>query len=271
MVTFMKNIFYNVKKYSFLLQQLVIRDFKVKYKRSVLGVLWSVLYPLLMMSVMAIVFSNMFKFNMEGVNYLVYLMSGLVIFNYFSEATNSAMLSITGNASLINKVYIPKYIFPVAKCLFVGINFLFSLIPLLLIILISGNAAEGTKCYINIYYLLLPFIYFFMFLFITGTGYILSTVAVYLRDMIYIWGIMITILNYFTPLFYSLTILPEKFQAIFKLNPLYQFINATRDIFLYSQMPTWTNLLGCVLSGTTVFIIGLIVFKKNQNNFIYYV
>ena len=90
-MNFFKNIYYNVKKYKFLLSQLVIRDFKVKYKRSVLGVLWSVLYPLLMMMVMAIVFSNMFKFSMEGVNYLVYLMSGLVIFNYFSEATNNPM------------------------------------------------------------------------------------------------------------------------------------------------------------------------------------
>ena len=135
MIQSIKNIYYNIVKYKFLLQQLVIRDFKVKYKRSVLGILWSVLYPLLMMMVMAIVFSNMFKFSMEGVNYLVYLMTGLVVFNYFSEATNNAMGSIIGNSTLINKVYIPKYIFPVAKCIFVGINFVLSLLPLLLIIL----------------------------------------------------------------------------------------------------------------------------------------
>ncbi len=271
MITFFKNIYSNVKKYTFLVQQLVARDFKVKYKRSVLGVLWSVLYPLLMMSVMAIVFSNMFKFNMEGVNYLVYLMSGLVIFNFFSEATNTAMLSIVGNSTLINKVYIPKYLFPISKCLFVGINFVFSLIPLLLILLISGNPAEGTKCYINIYYLLLPFIYGFMFMFVTGVSYILATLAVYLRDTIYIWGICITILNYFTPLFYSITILPEWLRSIFVLNPLYQYINATRDILLFSQMPSWTNILGCVLYGVLVLIIGLFVFKKNQDKFIYYV
>ena len=122
-----KRIINSLKKYKFLLNQLILRDFKVKYKRSVLGVLWSILYPLLMMSVMALVFSNMFKFNMEGVNYLVYLMSGLLIFNYFSEATNSSLVSIVGNFSLINKVYMPKYLFPLAKCLFAGINFLFIL------------------------------------------------------------------------------------------------------------------------------------------------
>lgn len=271
MITFFRNIFWNVKKYSFLLQQLVMRDFKVKYKRSVLGVVWSILYPLLMTSVMAIVFTNMFRFSMEGVNYVVYLISGLVVFNYFSEATNNAMLSIVGNSTLINKVYIPKYLFPIAKCIFVGINFLFSLIPLFLILLLSGDKVAGTKCYINIYYLLLPFIYLFMFMFVTGVSYILSTLAVYLRDTIYIWGIGLTILQYFTPLFYSILILPEWLQKIIIFNPLYQFINASRDIFLFSQMPTWTNLLGCFLSGTVVLLIGLVVFKKNQDKFIYYV
>ena len=107
-------------------------------------------------------------------------------------------------------------------------------------------------------------------MFTVGVGYILSTIAVFLRDMIYIWGIVITILNYLTPLFYSLSILPPILQKIFIFNPLYQFINASRDILLYSQMPTWTNLLGCFLSGVVVLIIGLIVFRKNQNKFIYY-
>lgn len=270
MIKSVKNIYYNVIKYKFLLQQLVLRDFKVKYKRSVLGILWSVLYPLLMMMVMAIVFSNMFKFNMEGVNYLIYLMSGLVIFNYFSEATNSALISITSNASLINKVYIPKYIFPVAKCIFVGINFVLSLLPLLLIILFSGNETEGTKCYINVYYLLLPYIYICMFMFSVGVGYILSTIAVFLRDMIYIWGIMITILNYLTPIFYSINIIPESLQMFFKMNPLYIYINATREIILNGVAPSPIYLLVCFITGAGMLILGAFIFKKKQNKFIYY-
>ena len=100
----------NMKRYKFLLYQLISRDFKVKYKRSVLGVVWSLLYPILMLMVMATVFSQMFKFKVEGVNYIVYLMTGIVMFNYFSEATNTAMTSVVDNFSLINKVYIPKYI-----------------------------------------------------------------------------------------------------------------------------------------------------------------
>ena len=133
------NLKYVYKKYSFLLEQLVSRDFKVKYKRSVLGVVWSLLYPLLMMAVMAIVFSNVFKFSTPGVSYLAYLLIGLTYFNYFSEASNLAMSSVVGNFSLINKVYIPKYIFPLSKCIFVGINFLLTLIPLYIVIIATGT------------------------------------------------------------------------------------------------------------------------------------
>jgi ABC-2 type transport system permease protein len=265
-----KRIFLNLKKYKFLLSELIKRDFKVKYKRSVLGVLWSILYPLLMMSVMALVFSNMFKFKMDGVNYLVYLMSGLLIFNYFSEATNACLMGIVGNFSLINKVYMPKYIFPLAKCLFAGINFLLTLIPFFLILIFSGNTAEGTKCVINIYYLFLPFFLLCMFMFTMGIGYFLSTVTVFLRDVIYIWGIMLTILNYLTPIFYSIDILPVRLQGIFKLNPIYMYINASREIILFSRCPSLTYFISCFLSGFIVMILGMVLFRKKQNKFVYY-
>ena len=112
MTVAIKNIIGNFKKYTFLMQQLISRDFKVKYKRSVLGVVWSLLYPILMTAVMAIVFSQMFRFQVEGVNYIVYLMIGNVMFNYFNEASNAAMTSVVTNFPLMTKVYIPKYIFP---------------------------------------------------------------------------------------------------------------------------------------------------------------
>src|SRR5574344_3048950 len=167
------NLKYVYKKYSFLLEQLVSRDFKVKYKRSVLGVVWSLLYPVLMMAVMAVIFSNVFKFSTPGVNYLVYLMSGLVLFNYFSEASNLAMSSVVANFSLINKVYMPKYIFPLSKCLFVGINFLLTLIPLYLVLIFTGTG-------LNWYHLLLPFSFLCLFFFTVGMSFILATVSVFL-------------------------------------------------------------------------------------------
>ena len=160
-MTTIKNIFTNFKRYSFLMQQLVSRDFKVKYKRSVLGILWSLLYPVLMMIVMAIVFSQIFNARIEGVNYLVYLMTGLVMFNYFNEASNLAMTSVVTNFSLMTKVYIPKYIFPISKCLFVGINFVLTLIPWLILIFLSRWMAE--PCYFNVWYLLLPKLFLYLY------------------------------------------------------------------------------------------------------------
>ena len=109
-----KAIFSNFKRYWFLMTQLISRDFKVKYKRSVLGILWSLLNPILTMAVMAVVFSHMFRFQVEGVNYIVYLMTGIIMFNYFSQASRDAMTSVVENFTLINKVYIPKYIFPLS-------------------------------------------------------------------------------------------------------------------------------------------------------------
>ena len=196
-MTTIKNIFANFKRYSFLMKQLISRDFKVKYKRSVLGVLWSILQPILMMTVMAIVFSQMFKFKVDGINYLVYLMTGIIMFNYFSEASNSAMTSVVMNFGLINKIYIPKYIFPVAKCLFVGINFLLTLIPWFAIILLSHVGLGEVTCHLNIWYLLLPYIIICLFMFTLGIGLILACVSVFLRDMFYIYSIILdTIIQY---------------------------------------------------------------------------
>lgn len=266
---FFTKIFNNIKRYSFLIKQLVIRDFKIKYKRSVLGVLWSVLYPLLTMAVMAVVFSQMFKFKVEGVNYLVYLLTGLVIFNYFSEASSGAMSSVVSNFSLINKVYIPKYIFPISKVLFVGINFLLTLIPLLLMIIFTGKGDE--KCIINIYYLLLPYAYICMLMFTLGMGFILSTVSIFFRDMFYIYGVLLTLWTYATPIFYDITMLSPVMQSILKWNPLYMYIDFTRNIIIYGRVPSLHSFIVCALSGIIVLIIGSIIFKRKQDKFIYYV
>ncbi len=259
----LKNILLNFKKYTFLMTQMISRDFKVKYKRSVLGVLWSLLQPLLMMFVMALVFSQMFKFRMEGVNYLVYLMTGLVMFNYFSEASNNAMTSVVFNFQLMTKVYIPKYIFPLSKCLFVGINFLLSLIPLFLIVVITGAPISWN-------YLLLPYVFICMFLFTVGIGFVLSTISVFLRDMFYIYSILLTIWQYFTPIFYDISMLPMYLQKLFKFNPLYQYVTFARTILLDAKTPSAMTFLWCGLSAVIMFIIGCIVFKRKQDKFIYY-
>ena len=266
-----RNLFSNFKRYSFLMSQLISRDFKVKYKRSVLGVLWSILQPILMMTVMAVVFSQMFKFKVEGTNYLVYLMTGIVMFGYFSDATSNAMTSVVFNFGLINKVYIPKYIFPIAKCLFGGINFVLTLIPWFGIILLSYAGLGEHACHLNVWYILIPYVFLCFFLFALGIGFILSCVSVFLRDMFYIYSIILTIWNYMTPVFYSIEILPDNLQTIFKFNPLYLYITGVRSIVLAGQRPSLIQLGSMALYGIGTLFIGLIIFRKKQDKFIYYV
>lgn len=261
---FFKNVITNLKKYSFLLQQLVARDFKVKYKRSVLGIIWSLLYPILTMAVMAIVFSNVFKFSTPGVNYLAYLLSGLVMFNYFSEASNLSMSSVVANFSLLNKIYIPKYIFPLSKCLFVGINFLLTLIPLYIVLIATGTG-------VNIFHVFLPYAFICLFMFTLGMGFILSAVSVFLRDMFYIYGIIVMMWTYLTPIMYDINMISTTLQPFLKLNPLYHYINFAREIILYGRIPTPFTWTVCLISSVVVLLIGVITFKKTQNKFIYYV
>ena len=253
-------------KYRFLLGQLISRDFKVKYKRSVLGVFWSLLYPVLTMAVMAMVFTNVFKFTTPDVNYLAYLLSGLVLFNYFSEATNLSMSSVVANFSLINKVYIPKYIFPLSKCLFVGINFLLSLIPLYIVLLATGTG-------INIYHLLLPYGYLCMFMFTLGFGLILASVAVFLRDMFYIYGIVLTLWTYLTPIMYDIRLIEDKpaLMTLFKFNPLYWMLYFVRRIMLYHTIPEINAWIYCAIIGVGTLLVGIFMFRKTQDKFIYYV
>lgn len=266
-----KSILGNFKRYSFLMSQLISRDFKVKYKRSVLGVLWSILQPILMMTVMAVVFSQMFKFKVDGINYLVYLMTGIVMFNYFSEATSNAMTSVVFNFGLINKVYIPKYIFPIAKCLFCGINFVLTLIPWFGIILLSYFGLGEYTCHLNVWYILIPYIFVCFFFFALGIGMIISCVSVFLRDMFYIYSIILTIWNYLTPVFYSIEILPTKLQTLFKFNPLYLYITGVRSIVLSGERPSLVQLGSMALVGFVTLLIGMLVFRKKQDKFIYYV
>ena len=166
---FIRNLFQNLYRYRFLIEELVTRDFKVKYKRSVLGVMWSLLNPLLTTLVMVVVFSSFFGRTMNGISYPAYLLTGQIIFNYFSESTNLSMSTMNANRNLINKIYVPKYIFPLTKCMFVGINFILTLIPLYLVLLVTGTGI----CWQHI---LLPYLYVCVFMFTMGMGFLLATV-----------------------------------------------------------------------------------------------
>ena len=250
------------KKYTFLLRQLVGRDFKTRYKRSVLGVLWSMLNPLLTMSVQYIVFANLFKWDVD--NYAVYLLIGTVAFNFFSEATQAALSSITGSASLITKVYIPTYVFPIAKVLSSCINLCFSTLALYLIIFIQGIP-------LNPYHLLIPVMYMMLVAFSIGIGLILSALMVYFRDTQFLYGVLIVLWMYLTPLFYPIDIIPENMMVYYSLNPMYQYVTFFRTLVLEASMPTQECWSFCIAYAMLAVMVGYTVFKKMKKNFILYI
>jgi ABC-type polysaccharide/polyol phosphate export permease len=254
--------FTNFWKYRGLLNQFVIRDLKVKYRRSVLGYLWSLLNPLLMMIVLTAVFSNIFKFDIP--NFPVYLLSGQIIFNFFSEATSMAMSSILNGGSLIKKVYIPKYIFPISRVLSSFVTLIFSLAALVVVIVVTGVKVTPV-----ILLFFLPLIYILMFA--IGIGLIMSVLTVYFRDMLHLYGVLLSAWMYLTPLIYPINAVPDYLKSIIYLNPMYYFVEAFRDIVLYNRIPSLQINLICFSYSVASIIVGLFVFYRNQNKFVLHI
>ena len=248
-------------QYRYLLKQLVERDFRVKYKSSALGMVWSLLNPLLTMLVYLFVFSTLFKSDVK--NFPVYLMSGIILFSYFSEATNLGMSSIVGNSALITKVYMPKLIYPLSKVLSSAINFCISLIPLCLVMLMTGVTIHKSI-------LLLPVVVCFLIVFSFGMSLILATMNVFFRDTQFLWSVLLMMLNFLTPIYYPESIIPAQFTAIYRLNPLYQIIYFMRTIIIDGVSPTPITYLYCILSCGVTLLLGLWIFRKNQDRFVLY-
>jgi len=254
--------FLKLKKFQPLLYQLVRRDFLAKYKRSVLGVLWSILNPLLTMLVMTMVFSTLFRFDIE--NYPVYLLSGQIIFNMFSEVTNMCMSSVLGASSLMKKVSVPKYIFPLSRAISSLVNFAFSFLALLIVMIVTRAPIHSQMLYSLIAIL-------YVFVFSTGVGLILSAAVVFFRDITYLYGILLTAVTYFTPIFYPISIIPDQFRWVISLNPLYHFVECFRTCAIYGGIPSlWQNMI-CAILATLSLGGGLLVFYHEQDRFILYV
>ena len=250
-----------IERYSFLISQLVTRDFKSKYKRSVFGLLWSFLNPLLTMIVQFLVFSTFFKANTQ--NYPVYLLSGVICFNFFKETTEMCLTSISGNSNLINKVYIPRYIFPLARTLSSSVNLVISLVPLLLITLIMGMKLRASV-------LLIIFFLLCLIAFSLGAGMLLATLMVFFRDTQFLWGVLVQIWQYATPIFYPAEIIPDKYKFVVRFNPLYHFIGNLRKCLIDGISPEPISYLYCLIFAIGMLLIGTYVFKKNQDKFTLY-
>ena len=249
-------------RYRFLLNNLVSRDIKTKYRRSILGILWSVLNPLLMMLVLTTVFSTIFQFRTS--DFSVYYLTGSLLFNFFSESTTLSMTSIIQSSGLIKKVYVPKLIFPLEKCLYGLVNMLFSLIAAVIVFLIVGVTPHWTMLLF-----IVPILYLFVFNF--GLSLIVVTMNTFFRDIGYLYSVLITVWMYLTPIIYPISILPAWALPFMRLNPLYHYIEYFRNVTLYGVLPGARDNLICIGFSLVFLLLGLFIFRKKQNKFIFYI
>ena len=264
--------FETLHKYRFLLEQLVTRDFKVKYKRSVLGVFWSFLNPLFMMLVQYVVFSHLLNIRGDIAHYAIYLLCGIVIWNGFNDCSMQSLRSITGNAHLITKVYVPKYIYPISKVLSATINIVLSMVPLLLVTLVYGLIANP-HLYLSEAVFLLPFALFLLLIFCIGIGFILSCLMVFFHDIEFLWSVFATIWMYATPIIYSLSMFESRaawLVTVMQFNPMYHYINFVRTLILERTAPSFLEMGITVLISFAMFFIGFFIFRKFQDKFVLY-
>lgn len=254
-----KNHWETFRNYSFLLTELIKRDISGKYKDSTLGLFWSFLNPLLSMIVLTIVFSTFFGRTIE--NFPVYLLSGKLVFDLFANATTGAMDSIKGNSEIIKKIYVPKYMFAVGIVCSEFINFLISLI-----VLVAVMFATGAPFYMSLLYSPIPF--FFLLVLTMGVGLILATATTFFTDIKYLYGVLIMLLSFMTPLFYPIEIIPEEFLFFFKINPLYAAVSSFRDIVLYGAFPQTKFLLYLIITSIIALVIGVYLFYRYQDEFV---
>ena len=214
------------------------------------------------MVIMTIVFSTMFKNSIA--NFPIYLMCGRLIFGFNSEATKSAMNSVVGNAALIKKIYVPKYVFPLSECIASLVNMLFSLIALFIVMVCTHLEFKWTMLLFWV-----PLVY--VFLFSVGLGLILSAINVFFRDIKHLYDVFLTLWMYLTPIFYPVTSLSDDLRKIMGLNPMYHYIVMLRGMFLDGTLPSLEENFTCLCMGFVTIIIGLIFFKKTQDRFILYI
>lgn len=248
-------------KFKPLLKELVVRDVKVRYRKSFLGLLWTLLNPLFMMIIMTVVFSQVFRANIEY--FPAYLLAGQICMNFFNESTTSAMNAIITNGSLIKKVYVPKYLFPVSKVFSTLINLGASVIVLLAVMLVTKVPLNG-----NVIWILVPLSG--LIFFSVGLGLVLSSVAVFFRDMLHFYSVITLALSYLTPLFYPIEILPDTVRKIVTLNPLTNIVECVRVSTLYGAMPEPMLMVTSVVPGMLLLVFGFYIFYRTQDKFILY-
>lgn len=251
-----------LKQHQFLFTELVKRDFAKKYKRTILGMAWSILSPLLNLLIMWMVFNNFFGSNVD--HYVVYLFAGQLVFSYFSDATNLGMNSLVSNAGIFTKVNVPKYLFLFSQNVSSLINF-----GLTLLVFFTFVAADGIAFTWKFILLLYPVLC--LIIFNLGIGLILSALFVFFRDMQYLWGILTQLLTWLSAIFYTIDGYSYSVQCAFLLNPIYLYIRYFRKIVIEGTIPTLGFHILAAAYALIAFAIGAYIYKKNNHEFLYYV
>jgi ABC-type polysaccharide/polyol phosphate export permease len=249
-------------KYRELIWALALKDLKIRYKRSVLGFLWALLNPALLMIVLTVVFSTILSWNIP--HYAVFLLSVLLPWTFFSQSLSYAAESIVGNGDLIKRIAVPIIVFPVAAVVSNMINFLLSIIPLALIVVVLGHPLHWTWIYLPVPLLALT-------IFTLGATFFFAAANVYYRDVAHILQILLQILFYVSPIIFTIEFFPEKYRWLFKLNPLVYFLNGFRLSVYYGLLPKWPSVTASFACAFISLAIGLAVFRKHQRNFVFYV
>lgn len=259
----MNSLVANFKQYTPLLSELVSRDIKTKYRRSVLGVLWTLLNPLLMMIVLSIVFSQLFgRFGVE--NYPIYLLSGQVIFNFFSESTSMSMSSIINNAPLLKKVYIPKYMFVLSRTISSAINLFASFAALIIVMFVMRVELHYTV-------VLTVFPIVALVALSVGVGLMLASLAVKFRDIVHLYSVFTTVLMYLTPVIYPIESLPGWVANVVKANPITNILTMFRCFMINGTMPDIFTICMTFIPSVLFLALGCWVFYKKQDDFILYI
>jgi ABC-type polysaccharide/polyol phosphate export permease len=247
-------------KYKELIVQFVSRSIKTRYKRSFLGVVWTMLNPLLTMIVLTLVFANLFRFQIE--NYAVYILSGLIVWSFFSTSTSTAMGEMIWSGNLLNRIYVPKSVFAVSAVGTGLYNLVISMVPLFLITLVLG---------VNIGWevLVMPFAILLLAIFSLGIGLILATAAVYFADMLPVYEVVLTIWMYATPIIYPLEIVPPNLRWVFQLNPLYYLLEAFRLPLFNQVVPGPGIWIPAIFVSLAALIAGGLFFTANSNEYAY--
>lgn len=235
--------------------ELVRRDLKIRYRRSLLGFSWSMLQPLATMSVLHVVFSTIFKFKVD--NYPVYVLSGLLFWNFFSQSIVMSMNSLRSNSVLIQRLPVPKAVFPIAAIISGIINLGFALVPLIAILVATGHPLRPAL-------LFLPFSIAIAALFTAGAGLLLSPLAVFFMDVVELVGLLLQLVMYLTPIMYPMTILPENWHWIVRYNPVRSVLEVFRDPIYYGKIPPLSHLSVAFALAAGLFVLGAWSFSRVQ-------